>query len=188
MLSDFLHTILGFIEYLWPLKVVHAWERGLYLVNGRVVQPWGWVAFRWRALEGVELGPGVYLALPFFTSVHQVAVSWDYVDSGRLDLTLKSGDVLSCEATAKMRVVDLQAAYIGFHDYEHDRTSALRAAISETLVEAGADRFEPGKRGRLLGGSLLNAVREAAGQLGHEVELVQVTTFVLRARVLRLLN
>jgi len=188
MLNDLWQLVVQFAEFLWPFRIISQWERALYLVNGRVVIPWRWVAFRWQALDSQELPPGLYLVFPFFATIHQVAIAWDYVDSGRLDLTLKTGEALSCEAVAKMRVVDLYKAYVGFHDYEIDRRAMLKAAISETLVEADAERFESGKRGRLLGSSLLKAVRDGASDLGHEVESVQVTTFVLKPKVFRLLQ
>lgn len=187
MLNDLWQLVVQFAEFLWPFRVVSQWERGLYLVNGRVVTPWCVVGF-WKRQVGQELLPGLYLVFPYFATVHQVAISWDYVDSGRLDLTLKTAQALSCEAVAKMRVVDLYRAYINFHDYELDRKAMLRAAISETLVEADAERFESGRRGRLLGGSLLATVRAGAAEIGHEVESVQVTTFVLNPKVFRLLQ
>jgi regulator of protease activity HflC (stomatin/prohibitin superfamily) len=186
--ADFVNAIVSVIGYLWPFKLVGPWERGLYLVFGRIVTPWRWVGFSLRPLNDHELPSGMYLCLPFFTEVHQVAISYDYVKSGRLDLTLKDGRILTCAAVAKARIVDLKQAYIAYHDYEVDRVSAFQAAISETLVEADPDRFEAGKRGRLLGSSLLKAVREAFEGIGHEVESVQVTTFVLQPKVFRLLQ
>ena len=172
MLNDLWQVIVQFAEFLWPFHTVNQWERALYLFNGRVITPWRWVAFSRTALTSRELPPGLYLVFPYFAKVHSVTVAWNYVDSKRLDLTLKDGKTLSCEAIAKVRVVDLYAAYIGYYDYDVDIVDALRAAISETLVKADPERFEPEKRGRMLGGSLLNAVREAATAMGHECESV----------------
>lgn len=188
MLADFLNTLLQFFEYLWPLKVIRPWERGLYIVCGRVVTPWRWVAFSFRPLPSAELPPGLYLAFPFFVDVHQVGIAWDFVKSGRLDLTIKDGSTLSCAAVAKMKVVDCALAYLSYHDYDIDRVAMLQATVSEILVEAEPEKFSPEKRGKLLGKSLLKEVREAAAKMGMEVESVQVTTFILHSRTLRLLS
>lgn len=188
MLNDLWQLVVQFASFLWPFHTVNEWERALYLFNGRVVTPWRWVGFSLKPQVGRELKPGLYLVFPYFAKVHSVAVSWNYVDTKRLDLTLKDGRTLTCEAVAKVRVVDLYAAYVGYYDYDIDIVAAFRAAVSETLVSAEADRFEPDKRGRLLGTSLLRAIREVGTGMGHEVESVQVTTFVLQPKVIRLLQ
>lgn len=191
MLNELWQLVVSSIEFLWPFKIVHEWERALYIANGHVVIPWRWVAMDRdlrTPMESKELQPGLYFRLPFFTDVHCVAVSWNYVDSKRLDLTLKDGRTASFEAVAKVRTVDVVAAYVGYYDFDIDIVAAFRAAISETLVEAEPERFDAGKRGRLLGTSLLRATREAIGPIGHECESVQVTTFVLQPKVFRLLQ
>lgn len=188
MLNDLWQLVVQFASFLWPFHTVNEWERALYLFNGRVVTPWRWVGFSPRAQSGRELPPGLYLVFPYFAKIHSVAVSWNYVETKRLDLTLKDGRTLTCEAVAKARVIDLYAAYIGYYDYDIDLAAAFRAAVSETLVTADAERFEPEKRGRLLGTSLLRSLRDVASTMGHEVESVQVTTFVLQPKVLRLLQ
>jgi regulator of protease activity HflC (stomatin/prohibitin superfamily) len=191
MLNELWQLVVNSIEFLWPFKIVNQWERALYLVNGHVVVPWRWVAcdrdLR-TPMTSKELPPGLYLRLPFFTDVHSAAISWNYVESHRLDLTLKDGRTASFEAVAKMRLVDIYGAYVGYYDFDVDIVAAFRAAISETLVTADPERFEPERRGRLLGTSLLQATRAAVAPIGHEVESVQVTTFVLQPKVFRLLQ
>lgn len=188
MLSDFLHTLVEFAAFLWPVKVVHQWEAGLYVCAGRVVTPWAWVGLRRKPFASHILPAGLYLAVPWVCDVHTVTMTWDYVESGRMDVLLKDGRIVSCEALAKMRVVDPFVAYVEFGDFAMDRPRMLRAVVAETLAEAESDRFAPERRGRLLGSSLLKAVRDAAEPLGHEVETVQVTTFILQPKVLRLLT
>ena len=188
MLADFLKTLIQFIEFLWPLKVVRQWESGLYMWCGKIITPWRILAFRLRPLPGVDLGPGIYLTLPFFGDVHAVSLAWDFVESGRFDVTLKDNRQLSCEVVAQMRVVDPRAAWLGFDDYSIDRRKMLRAVASEMLQEAEPERFAPERRGRLLGASLLGAIRSGAEPLGHEVASVRVPTFILGSRTLRLLT
>lgn len=173
MFADLVSAIVQVVQFIWPLRIVNQWERGLYTIFGRI---------KW------EVGPGIYPVVPWFCEVHEIPTSWDYVESGRLDLTLKDGRLLSCEAIAKMRVVELQKAWVAFHDYEVDRRKMLKAVVSELLQEADPERFEPGRRGRLLGSSLLKAVQDGAAPIGVECESVRVTTFVLGARTYRLLT
>lgn len=187
MLSDFLHTLIEFLAYLWPASIVGQWERGVYLCGGRNVKPWRWVALG-RVFEGAALPPGVYLKAPWLCEVHAVKMTWDFVESGRFDVILKDGRIASVEVLAKMRVTDPLTAWLEFGDFEIDRARMLRATAAETLSEADPERFTPEKRGRLLGSSLLKAVREAGASMGHEVEAVQVTTFILQPKVLRLLT
>lgn len=173
MLNDLVQALVQIVQFLWPFRIINQWERGLYTVFGRIV---------W------ELGPGLYPVIPWFCDVCEIPTSWDFVESGRLDLTLKDDRTLSCEAIAKMRVVDMKKAWVAFHDYEVDRRKMLKAVVSELLQEADAERFEPSRRGRLLGTSMLKAVQEGASAIGCEVESVRVTTFVLGARTYRLLT
>lgn len=174
MLADLLNTLVQIAAYIWPFRIINQWERGLYTIFGRIY-------FR-------ELGPGLYPVIPWFCDVKEIPVSWDYVESGRLDLIIKDGRTLSCEIIAKMRVVQLQVAWVAFHDYEIDRRKMLRAVVSTALREADAERFEPARRGRLLGSSLLKAVQDGAAPIGCEVETVDVTTFILGARTYRLIT
>lgn len=188
-MGDFLRTALEALAYFWPLRIVHAWEAGLYIVNGTPVRPWRIVRWsRGPSPDGVILRPGLYFTIPWFVDVHTVGLAWDAVESGRIDLVLKDDRVLSCAVVAQMRVSDPQAAYIGFQDYGVDRIALLRAAVADTLAAADAERFTSDRRGRLLGQSLLAAVQDMARAMGHEVRSVQVTTFVLQPRVFRLLS
>lgn len=174
MLTELLNTLAQFAEFLWPFRVVHQWKLGIFIFCGRATR--------------IGLKPGIYPVVPWFMDVDQVTVAWDYVESGRLDISLKDGRSLSCEVIAKMRVADVGKAWIDFHDYQKDRRLMLRAAVAETLTEADPERFEPERRGRLLGGSLLKAVQSGGAPIGLEIESVQVTTFILQPKVVRLLT
>lgn len=174
MLGDFLRSLVDFASYLWPFAIVHQWERGIYFIFGRP---------KFGLLQ-----PGLYPKIPWFTDVHPIGVTWSYVKTGRLDLVLKDDRILSCDVTAKMRVIDPLRAYLEYHDFEHDAVLMLEAVASETLTEADAERFTAARRGRLLGGSMLKAVQDGASSIGYEVESVQFTTFILNAKTVRLLT
>lgn len=174
MFAELVNLLISVCQFIWPFRMVEQWERGVKTSFGRITD--------------TQVSPGVYFVIPWFMDVKEIPGSWDYVESGRMDLTLKDGRTLSCEATAKMRVVDFGKAWADFHDYETDRHRMLRAVVSELLQEADPERFEPARRGRLLGGSLLKAVQDGAAPIGCEVESVQMTTFVVGHRTFRLLQ
>lgn len=185
-MANLWQAIVDSFKYLWPFVIVHQWEVGLYTVFGRFVTPWRLVGFRRRALPKI-LGPGLYLRIPFFTQLREIGLTWDFMESGRLDITLRDGRELTCEVVAKLRVNDPVMAYFEFGDYPEDMRRALRAAVSEVLSEADSERFSQDRRVRLLGQSLLAGVRTAAARIGFEVEAVQVTTFILQPKIHRLL-
>lgn len=176
------------VKYLWPFVIVHQWELGIYTVFGRYVQPWRIMGFRLRHALPKVLKPGLYIRIPFFTQLKEVTIAWDFVESGRLDVTLRDDRALTFEFTALARIVDPELAYFGFHDFEADLKKALRAAVADFLMSEDTERFLPERRGRLLGKSLLLAAQKAAAKVGHEVEEVSVVTFVLQPRIFRLLQ
>ena len=188
LLSDVLSLVLQFITFLWPCKIVAPWEKAIYTVGGRIVRPWRIARVMADEPDGTELGPGLYLTIPWLCEVHEMATSWDYITTERLDITLKDGRKLTCRAIAKVRLTNAHRAYVAFHDYGKDLPSMLETVVSDLLQEADPERFEPAKRGRLLGSTLLNATQKAGGEMGHEVESVHLPVFVLEPRIYRILT
>jgi regulator of protease activity HflC (stomatin/prohibitin superfamily) len=187
--GDFLKTLFDTVVYFWPFCLVHQWEAGIYLVNGVPVRPWKYVRLsKGSSGDGLVCKPGLYLKLPWFTDMHCVGLAWDAVESGRIDLVARDNKTISCAVVAQMRVNDPVLAYTEYGNYDVDRVALLRAAVADTLATAESERFDPDRRGRLLGQSLLAAVQALGKRIGHEVDSVQVTTFVLQPKVLRLLT
>ena len=172
MLSDFLHTLLDFISYLWPLVIVKRWENGLFLVRGKV----------WRVVP-----PGLYFRFPWFMECHMVSLAWSPVVTGRHDITTKDDRTLSFEAQSFVRVVDVEKSAVVVHDYETAMTSLLSSVLTERLAEVEPDRLAPDKRGRL-NTSLTAWVEREAAEFGVEVKWVRFTSFVVAPRVYRLLT
>lgn len=190
-MGDFLQTLFNALAYFWPFRIVNQWEKGLYIVNGTVVRPWR--IMRWSRgpvnTDGSDLcDPGLYLTIPWFVVMHEVNMCWDVVNSERLDVVLKDNRTLTVSVVAMMRVTDPVAAYLGFQDYSADRVGLLRATVADELSSAESERFAPDRRGMLLGRTLLAAVQKMGKRIGHEVEDVQVTSFILQPKALRLLS
>lgn len=171
-MGDFLRIILESIHFLWPLAIVHQYERGVYLVFGRV----------WKVV-----GPGLYPKVPWFTEIHFTSVAWEPARTGRCDITAKDNRTVTFDATAWIRVSDPILAYTLVHDYEQGMHSLLSSVLAENLADVEADRLSPEKRGRL-NASLKGWVTKEAAQYGLEVDWVRFTSFVLAPRTYRVLT
>lgn len=170
-MGDFLRLALDSIAYLWPFRLVDHWERAGLYVFGR------W----WK-----EVGPGCYLIVPFFMDVKTIPVCEAIVGTGRQDICLTDDTVLSFAATATVKVSNVYLALNAVDDYAETAQELLSSVLAERLADVDAARLTPEKRGRLLG-DLRRWVAEEAAAYGVEVSRVRFTSFVLRAKVHRLL-
>lgn len=171
-MSEFLRLVLDAIQFIWPLRIVQEWERGGYYVRGR------W----WR-----EVGPGMYAVLPWFTEVRCISVVPAIVSTGRQDITLSDGTLLSFTASATVRVANLNLAVNSVDNYTETTQELVAAVLAEKLAEVDAGRIAPEKRGRLLA-DLRRWVATEAGTFGVEVTQLRFTTFVTNVRTFRLLQ
>ena len=172
MFSDLLSIIGQFVHLLWPFHKIEQWDRGMYTVCGRF----------WK-----EVGPGVYPTFPWFTEVNSTTMAWRALGTGRHDILTKDGVLLTFEAIALFRVVDLRKAMVVVHDDEHSMLNLLTSVLAERLAEVETERFAPDKRGRL-NTSLQTWVAQEAAEFGLEVKWVRFTTFVLNPKTFRLLQ
>jgi len=170
-MGDFVRLIIDTIQFAWPFRTVEKWERGLYVVCGR----WIW-----------EIDPGVYPIVWFFCRVIPVSMADAVLGTSRLDVTLTDGSVLSFQAMATVRVKNPTLAITAVDEYATTTQELLAAVVSDKLGEVNAERLEPEKRRRLLT-DLRRWVSEETEPYGVEVVAVRFSSFVLRARVHRLL-
>lgn len=171
-MSDLLRVLGEWIAFLWPLRKVIQWDRGLLYRNGRFRR---------------ELGPGVYPILPWFHEIRMFSVVPGIVQTPRLDLTLSDGKMVTLQASATVRVVDLAKAVNTVDAYMETTQELITAVLAEKVAEVAADRLSPEKRGRLLG-DLRRWVAEAAAEYGVEVSKLRFTTLVMNPRPFRLLG
>ena len=170
-MGDFLRIVLDSIQFLWPFRIVREWERGGYYVLGR------W----WR-----EIKPGLYPVVPWFTEVVEASVVEGIVGTGRQDITLSDGSMLSFAASATVRVVDVKAALNAVDNYTETVQELLGAVLADKLAEVDAARLTPEKRGRLFA-DLRRWVAEEALPYGIEVKRVRFTSFITNAKAHRLI-
>jgi regulator of protease activity HflC (stomatin/prohibitin superfamily) len=172
MLSDLVKGLMDFLGALWPWQIVQEWERGAYYVCGRY--------------KG-EVGPGAHLVLPWFMTLLTVPIQPAIVGTPRCDITLADGRSLSFQATAKVRVVDINRALNGVDQYQESTQELLQSVLAEKLAEIDPERLEASRRGRLIA-SLVGWVSAEAAEFGVEIEAVRFTTFVVQPRTYRLLS
>lgn len=172
MVGEILDFLKETIEFVWPARIVHHWERGGYYVLGH------W----WK-----DVGPGLYGVVPWFTSLSLISLAPHPISCTRGDITLSDNSILSFDATATARVIDVFRALNEIEDYQHSTTLLLGAVLAEKLAEVDAVRLAPEKRKRLFS-DLARWVNDETMKYGVEVTDVRFTSFVLNLRTYRLLT
>jgi regulator of protease activity HflC (stomatin/prohibitin superfamily) len=172
-MTDFLRLVAEWIQYLWPFRRVRRYERALYTAwGGR----WQW-----------EVGPGIWPMVPWFTEVNEVAVSKGIVSTPRIDITLQDGRLLSCGASAIVRVANLDRAVNAVDSFMESGQELLHAVLADKLSDVDAERLEPKGRRRLVS-DLRRWVNEQAEEFGLEFEQLRFTTWVINPRPYRVLS
>ncbi len=171
-MSDLLRLILDSIGFLWPFRIVRTWERGGYYWFGR------W----WR-----EVGAGVYPIIPWFSEIREISIVPAIVSTGRQDITLADGTLLSFTASATVRVVDLNLAVNSVDSFMETTQELLSAVLADRLARVKGDKLDPENRTALLR-SLRDSVASEAATFGIEISKVRFTTFITNTPTLRLLQ
>lgn len=165
-------SLLAIVQFLWPFRIVHQWERGGYLVFGK-----------WRR----EVGPGLKAIVPWFCDVMTAAVVPALVGCERDDITTQDGSTLSFRATATVRVVDVRLALTAVDNYHESTQELIGSFLAEQLAEADAARLVPEKR-KALFRTLQNKLAAEAAEWGVEITKLRFNSFVTNVRTFRLLT
>ena len=168
-MGELVRLVIDTIAYIWPFRIVKQWERGGYMVVGK-----------WHH----EVGPGLYLVVPFFTDVHAVPVTGSRVGTGRQDLTLFDGSTLSFTATVWAEISDVRAAICDVTNYDDTAQEDLTAVLSNELAELDPDRLRPRRRGALFK-ELEKKIAEAHAEYGVKSSDLSFGSFVLGLKVHR---
>lgn len=171
MLSDFFRTLVDFVAFWWPLHIVPPWERSIRVTCGRQYR---------------EVGPGMYWKLPWFMTFHDHTVVAQTVTTGRIDVPLKDGRLLSFEASCLYTIRDIRRAVVDTHDCDMAMLVMLASVLAERFTDEDPGRFDPSRRARL-NNSIKDWVQKEAEQFGVEVQWVRLTSFVINPRTHRLL-
>lgn len=159
------------IQYLWPIKIVPQNAEGGYFIFGR-----------WYFL----LKPGGYPVIPFFCEVKTAVTAEAIVGTGRQDITVADGTMVSYAATAKIRVIDVKKALLAVDEYKETMQELLSSIIAERLVAVKPERLTPANRAGLLR-DLRKWVEEEALEYGISVSKVRFNSFLSKVRAHRLL-
>lgn len=170
-LAKFLDKV---FDVLWPFREINAWQEGVWLVCGRY----------WKTVRA-----GVYPIVPWFMHIEPVNIAEAIVGTGRQDITLRDGSVLSFVSAAKVRVVDARAAVCDVDSFRETTQELLASVLAQALADAEPSRFDParGKRDRLLA-EITALVNVESANYGVLVSDVRFTSFVRNIRTYRLLN
>lgn len=173
-MGDFVKLLLDSIGYLWPIRLCHQWERGGYYVVGR------W----WR-----EVGPGWYPVIPFFMDVKTTSIAKAIVGTGRQDITLLDGSMLSFQASVWAQVEDVYPAMNEVDDPHTEVQKLLESYLADELAEADVDRLKgsSARKRRTLLRNLEAGLQEEAVKFGVKTWDLRFTSFVLNVRTHRLL-
>ncbi|UOF81165.1 prohibitin-like protein [Caudoviricetes sp.] len=128
----------------------------------------------------------MYLVIPFFCDVKTVITAEVIIGTGRQDLTVADGTMVSYAATAKIRVCDVKKALLAVDEYKETTQELLSSIIAERLVSVKPDRLSPANRAGLLR-DLRKWVEEEALEYGIEVRRVRFNSFISKIRAVRLL-
>lgn len=165
--------IVTVVQYVWPFRLVHQWEVGLFFIFGRIY----WV-----------VPPGLYPVIPWFMDVKAMSVAEDPIHIPRQDVTLKDGTLLSFEATAVTKVVDPRKAHTIVDHYDSSTKILLASMLAEQFMEIEPARIHNPRRRENLFDKVTEAIAKEAAEFGVEVSKVRFPSFVLNPRVFRLLT
>jgi regulator of protease activity HflC (stomatin/prohibitin superfamily) len=173
-LGDILRAVLDILTLLWPFRVVMQWQRGVRYVCGRY----------WSTL-----GPGTYLNLPFFMSIHPVSAVKSTWGTPLQTITLRDGKALSFSAMATIRVVDPNLALNSVEEWPETTMETVSGVLADRLAEADVGDFEPQyKRRQKMIETLRAEVNKETLRHGVEVEAIRFNNFMIGVRVYRLLQ
>ncbi len=153
----------------WPFRLIHDWERGLYYCCGVCIG---------------SVGRGCWPVLPWFMEVHPVSVVPDVFITPLKSVTTRRGVQLSYSCSATYRVTNPRLAFTTLHDYKESVVEITNGVLSDgmrAVEDTGAtseELLEPMRR----------AINHTLGQFGLEVVALRLDNFVVGAPTLRILQ
>lgn len=173
-MTEFLRLLLDAFQYIFPLRRVEAWERGVVYLFGRY----------WRTV-----GPGIYLIAPWFMEVRPVSVVPGVLILPLQTVTLRDGRALTFSASVWYQVEDAASAMNRIERYEETTSELASGLLAERFADVNPERFDParGRRDRLLA-ELTQELDDGAKEFGVRISRVWLGNFALGVRTYRLLT
>lgn len=136
-MSDIIRILIDVVQFLWPFRLVHQWQQGVYYICGR--QMW-------------TVGVGCWPVIPFFMDVATVNMVPAVYSTPLQTITVRDGRALTFSATLTVQVVDAGKALNSLDNWPETTVELVSGLLSSGLADAEVVRFDParGKRDRLL--------------------------------------
>ncbi len=168
MNTTIIEALFNNILVLLPLRIVHAYERGVKFRFGRDV---------------AELAPGVHWFWPFFESVESVNIAPETRNLPTQSVVSKDGKAVSFSCNICYRIVDARRMYVSVQDFDH----ALEAyAMVHMAAGIGQRTIAAVKREREeIETELAESLTAKVSEWGAAIEWVGLTDLV-EARAYRL--
>lgn len=172
-MTDLLHLLVSIAGHICPVRIVHQWEVGLYMVCGK---------------HRGTVGPGLKLVVPGLCDVVTISRVPRIEQTPRQSVTLRDGRHLTFTASLTLQVEDAALAWLTVERWQETCVELAGGQLAELLAEADPERFDParGKRSRLLD-EFRDELDTLTAVYGVRVRAVRFQDFVLGARPLRLL-
>lgn len=172
-MTELVKLLVDLLVNLWPLRIVWAWQHGVYFFCGRAV--------------GV-VGPGVKLIFPFLCDVRTVSVVPEIYLTPLQTVQLRDKTMLTYSASITVVVRDALAAYTTLGHWAETVVEIAASMLSEGLADAEPERFGParGKRDRLID-EFRKTINEDLKVHGLEVTALRLNNFVPGVKTWRLL-
>lgn len=171
-MADFFTWLSQFIRDLFPFRQVAAWEAGILVVCNR----WIW-----------DVGPGVYLVVPYFMEVSTATTVPNFFFTPVLTVTLRDGRTLTFTCSAEVCVVDARMALLEVDRYRESVVEALTSIVSEEMIECDPERLATLRGRRALMRSIAETVNEQIGRFGVELRSLRFANFAF-VRTYRILT
>lgn len=162
--------IIDLLMQLWPMRIVWAWQVGLYYVFGKC--------------RGT-VTPGVKLIFPYFCDVRCVSIKPEIYTTPLQTITLADRTNLTYSASITVIVTNARLAYNEVGHYTETVVEMAASLLSEGLAEVAVSDIEtcPNK----LFDQLRYKINIALEPYGLEVTVLRFNNFVRGIRTMRLL-
>jgi regulator of protease activity HflC (stomatin/prohibitin superfamily) len=155
-------TLLDWLRLFWPFVVVHSYERGVRF---------------WLGRDTALLEPGVHMFLPFFGSIHTIAVVQDYIRLGNQNLTTKDGKPVLVSCNIRYEVTDARSAFVDVQEFPVSLGDLARQALSSQIREYEYPELLANQSG--LEKDIRHEINKASQKWGVKVTNVGLADFIL---------
>lgn len=118
-MGNVLSVLVEYIHYLWPLRIIPAWEQGVRITLGK---------------RTALLKPGWYLHVPFFQSIESRVTPFQMIDCPLQTMETKDGHIISISANIAYEVFDARLMALNVHDFDHALERLARVHLFHVIT------------------------------------------------------